>query len=222
MRTAPVSRLFRGLQQTVEMLHDVQLDLDVCAYLVDDQVRRRFTPGLNLPEQLLVSEAEDAVELALYVDPQVVSTLQRDDPYVRLHGANYAAYCVALEGVSHFVYVAWRAAAGWSTTALELELQAEVDKFVSSWLLLSQQGPTDARLPHWLLQQLFRRFSLHAAVPAEERQRYWLASRSAASFCTQLVQRFGGDSLGQSAQRALLQQVRRFSRDGLQPKLAAL
>ncbi len=198
----------------------MRLELQVTAFLVDDAVRQQLLPGARLPEQLLVAQRDEQVELALYVHPGVLATLQHQDPAVRLHGDNLPAYCIALEGVSHFVYLSWRAAAGWKTRALELELQAEVDKFVAAWLLLRRQGGANPGLETWLLRQCFGRFALHAAVPAAEHGRYYTASRAAAAFCAQLVAHHGVRHGRRMGEGPILQQVRRFCRNELRQKLA--
>ena len=98
------------LQRSIESLHDVQSNLDVSEYVVDDDMRRDI-PGARegLPEQLFVSTYEGAVEMALYVAPSIVAQLESDPPHARLHAGNLESFCIALEGVSHFVMVAWRA-----------------------------------------------------------------------------------------------------------------
>ena len=113
------------LQQSIERLHAVDTKLDVRSYLVDSQTRS-VIPGarVDLLEQLFVREDGDELEIALYVDPSVLGDLERDHPRQRLHAGNLESYCVALEGISHFVLVAWRARLGWPVTALELEIQA--------------------------------------------------------------------------------------------------
>ncbi|HVR20716.1 MAG TPA: hypothetical protein VMS65_13495, partial [Polyangiaceae bacterium] len=69
-------------------------------------------------EVLLVRDGEHAVEMALRV-PDGAPCAGANDVWLQL-----------LEGVSHFVYLAERVRTGLPTTQLELELQAEIDKFV--------------------------------------------------------------------------------------------
>ena len=68
---------------------------------------------------------------------------------------NLADYLTAAEGVSHFVYVAWNAGHDKPVTLLELELQAEVDKYVLGAWLLREQGA--GRFPRELHRALFER-----------------------------------------------------------------
>jgi hypothetical protein len=204
------------LQQIIERLHGASADLDVRLYLVAQAVWRDM-PGARagMLEQLLVREAPDEMELGLYLDPQVVESLRRDDPSRRLHPGNLELFCIALEGVSHFVFVAWCARMGRAVSALELEIQAEVDKFVGAWLLLSQQGRPLAVSAPPLLRQLFDGYELRDEVALEESERYVLASRVAERFCGRLVGLFGHDRDTRRIERA----VRRFVRQGMPEKL---
>ena len=54
---------------------------------------------------------------------------------------NVADYWTALEGVSHFLYLAWNAGHDKPVSLLELEMQAEVDKYVASYWLMRRQFP---------------------------------------------------------------------------------
>lgn len=167
------------LQQEIESLYDVALPLAVDDFLVDPQVREQM-PGaqLHLPEQLFVRADADEVDVALYVDPDVLAQLAADDPFARLHAGNLESFCIAAEGVSHFVFLAWRLGQRSDVTALELELQAEVDKFCLCTMLSATQAhtPYDARL---LWRQLFERYELQPGLGAEEVARYRAASRAA-------------------------------------------
>jgi hypothetical protein len=209
-------RVLGRLQTAIEDLHAVETDLDVRAYVVDDETRRSI-PGARegLPEQLFVREAQDGLELALYIDPAVVARLENDRPHRRLHDGNIESFCIALEGVSHFVLLAWRARIGRPISPLELEIQAEVDKFVLAWLLLARQGQRLDRTAPRLARQLFERFELRDAVPPAEASRYETANRVAKEYCRSLALRFGLDR----NDRRIRRDVRRYYRRGLAEKM---
>ncbi len=209
------------LQRRIESLHDVQSNLDVAAYMVDDELRRDI-PGARdgLPEQLFVSIYEGAVEMALYVAPSIVAQLERDPPHACLHAGNLESFCIALEGVSHFVMVAWRAQHNLTVSALELEIQAEVDKFVAAWFMLAEQrgegNPAAQAFASALHTQIFRKWELREALPAEEMDRYVLASRVAADFCTLLARKHARDfSPGR-----VMRDTRAFFRSSLADKVS--
>ncbi len=206
------------LQATVERLHGVDIALDVGSYVVDPETWKTL-PGARagLPEQLLVCEDDEDLWLALYIAPEVVERLEQDDPRARLHAGNLESFCVALEGVSHFVLVAARAEAGRPVSPLELEIQAEVDKFVAAWRLLVAQGTPQGTAAQALLRQLFAAYELRDEVPQDEADRYVVASRVAQRFCAELVEAHGHDRDGGRVEHA----VRRFVRQELAEKLRA-
>ena len=59
----------------------------------------------------------------------VLRRLEATDPFERVTDDNLQDCCTALEGVSHFHYFVWSADRRRHVSLLELELQAEVDKY---------------------------------------------------------------------------------------------
>jgi hypothetical protein len=76
-------------------------------------------------EVLLLRQSEGDLEIALYL-PAIA--LERAP--ARREALTDDVFCQVVEGVSHFLYLADRARREVQVTQLELELQAEVDKFV--------------------------------------------------------------------------------------------
>ena len=146
--------------------------------------------------------------VALYLDPLVVERLQRCDPLQCLHGANIADYWTALEGVSHFAYLTWNAAHHRAVSVHELELQAEIDKYVCSVELLQAQNPE--YFPAELHRLLFERARVDPRLPAGQRALYRRANQSAARFCQRLAQRL--HERGAAARARLSSDLRRFYR----------
>ena len=94
----------------------------------------------------------------------------------------------ALEGVSHFHYLAWNAGFDKSVTLLELEMQAEVDKYVSTRLHL--HGLPPGTLGKSLMQRLFDDPALDPRLAPEEVDRYQAATALASRYCAGLEARF--------------------------------
>jgi hypothetical protein len=109
--------------------------------------------------------------------------------------------------VSHFVYVANRARQELPSTQLELELQAEVDKFV---LLVLEQLPYDRGEALEVHEQLYERVRFLHAAGTEQGDRYRVANGLAARFVRRLL-----GSGGSAAHAAL----RRFYRAGQAEKI---
>jgi hypothetical protein len=202
-----LARVQRGL----ETLYRVQTQLDVDAFMVgEDQRDQALGREQRRPrEQLLVSQTGQELSLGLFLDEEALANLQRHDPAGGLSENNFWDFCLAVEGVSHFIYVALCAARDRSVTALELELQAEVDKFVSCTLV---QGERDTA---GLRERLFERVLWAHDLDADERDRYRVANDQARRYSLSLDRRF----LSQGRVDGMLDELRRFYRLGLQEKL---
>ena len=94
--------------------------------------------------------------------------------------------------------------------ALELELQAEVDKFVTTALLAQEQGKF--ALMRNLHKLLFDEVVYQPTRNRLERERYELATSYAARFCRRLLERVARDN-GSS-------QLRKFYRLGQAEKMS--
>ena len=178
--------ILRRLQQLLGGIYDVDVSYDVYDFLVTD---RRALPACarTAPsdEQLIVAtQPGDEVGLSLYLDPGVLERLQGADPLRALHQGNVGDCWTALEGVSHFLYFVWNAGHDKSVSLLELELQAEIDKYVVSCFLLREQCPE--RFPLELMRVLFERTRIDRELAAGREHIYRSASHYAERFCRRL------------------------------------
>ena len=171
------------------MLHELyalEIGYAVSDFLITDAILAAAldTGGRSVDEKLLIAEANGEADVALYLEQEMLDRLARRDPLTRLDGDNLADFWSALEGVSHFTYYAWNAARDKSVSLFELELQAEVDKFVTTGILLREQT---GREPSGLHGWLFDSPTLAAELGDEERERYRRANRYAAKYCSRLL-----------------------------------
>lgn len=201
-----VSRLQRGL----ETLYRVDTQLDVESFLIDDQARRQAGVVRAPREQLLIRQAgDDEVHLGLFLDARVVSNLEVHDPSRGLDDNNFDDFCLAVEGVSHFVYAALAAAGERRVSALELELQAEVDKFACCLLLSDGGGERSLR------RKLYDQVSFAEDLDGDEAQRYRVANLEARRYAATLSRQF----VACDRVVDMLPELRRFYRLGLHAKL---
>ncbi len=205
--------LLTRLQDLISGIYDVSISHDVYDFLVTDRGRLPAAARSGeADEELLVAEpaveSDGEVGVSLYLDPQLLKRLAIADPMVRLHDGNVADYWTALEGVSHFLYLAWNAGHDRPVSLLELEMQAEVDKYVASYWLMREQLP--GRFPAELLSLLFERTRIDSRLARGRESLYRNASRYAEKFCRRLEQSLRGargDSGGE-----VLAELRRFYR----------
>jgi len=206
--------ILKQLQDLIGDIYDVSITHDVYDFLVTDRNCLPAAARTQGPtdEELIVAQTEDGsgseIAMSLYLDPELLERLDRADPMERLHDGNVADYWTALEGVSHFLYLAWNAGHDKAVSLLELEMQAEVDKYVSSYWLLRQQLPD--RFPAELIRLLFERTRIDARLAAGRENLYREASRYAEKFCRRL-ERSLRDGRGLS-QSQVLAELRRFYR----------
>ncbi|MGD2082992.1 MAG: hypothetical protein PVF91_08505 [Chromatiales bacterium] len=177
------------LQAWLERIYDLRVDARVEDFLfsgreVLEQLVGDPDVSRDTPEMLLVSEQDDGVDLSLFLDRDLLDRLAADSPALHLHDDNLAPLLVAVEGVSHFLYLVWHVGLSRPVTQLELEIQAEVDKFIVARLLARRHyGPGALGA---LREGLFRRFRVRQGLPPERRARYLRASSLADHYCRTL------------------------------------
>ena len=208
--------MLQALQSLLAGIYDVPVAHDVSEFLLTDRSRLpREMQANDSDEQVLVAEEDGTLWVSLYLEPRVLQRLASADPFEALHEGNIADYWTALEGVSHFVYLAWNAAHDRPVTLLELELQAEIDKYVSSLWLLREQNPD--RFPVELHHVLFERTRVDSVLAGDRTELYRRASFYAERFCRRLARTLRPD--GFNAHAAAVAELRRFYRLSREPKL---
>jgi hypothetical protein len=198
------------LQQMLEGLYQVSIDYSVEDFVITDpELARRLDASANAREsreKLLVAQQGNELHLSLYLDSGVLDRLADDCPFDELHNENLEDFLLALEGVSHFLYVSWNAGFDRGVTLLELEMQAEVDKYVLANSLFTQQR-RDVH-PKQVWRCLFDSPSFDEALEREELERYVDASRYAGRFCSQLETQY----LRRNRSSEMVSELRRFYR----------
>jgi hypothetical protein len=199
------------VQLHLESIYEVRSELRAKDFVVNEQVARALGATGQADEELLVHEAEDGtLELALYLAPALLkrfSGLTAD-----ALGEELGCYCQVAEGVSHFLYVSQTVDQERRVSLLELEAQAEVDKFATCLLRRWKD-----RAQGWageLHHRLFERVSYLKHLGERERWRYEEANRLAKNYCRRLMPLFNEGKL-----EPLLRELRYCYRLGAEAKL---
>jgi hypothetical protein len=186
---SPVRALLARFQAHLESIHAVRVAGHVEDYLVSEEHFERVRGPARVPEELLIREIDGEVEVGLYISDAVLRPLAAAQPPLRLLlGKLLPQYCIAAEGVSHWLYLHHRAEQDVSVSQLELEVQAEVDKFASCTLGLWQLGLLN--LVTQLRERLFDGVRYFAHLGEEERERYRTANQLARTYAAKLEKRF--------------------------------
>ncbi len=191
--------MLSAIQAHLEAIYRIKVP-DIEAFRIDEE-QLRVLMGDRLRESnewVLARSVPDGVDLAVYVELTHLDRLNRAGSLAVAARREFDAFCAATEGVSHFMMLVERARRGEPVTMLELEAQAEVDKFVSARLHLPMQGAA-------VWSRLFRTARLREGLDHSEMARYREAARLAAGFCSSL------DTVPHID--ALLVTLRRFWRD---------
>lgn len=197
-----------AIQDHLEHIYGIRCEYRAKDFLVDAESARALGGSARAREELLVSEGSEGLELALYLDPTLLQRVSSRPP---LEG-ELGDFCEVAEGVSHFVYVAHTAELNRRVSLLELEAQAEVDKFAICTLL--GWGGHVGRWAGTLVGRLFDHVQLRGHLDDAERWRYAEANRIAKRYCERLL------PLVKSARLdGLLSELRHMYRLGADAKL---
>ncbi|MGI9224762.1 MAG: hypothetical protein ACR2QX_09820 [Woeseiaceae bacterium] len=204
------------LQQHLTDIYQAGAGYDVRDYLITDpRLAKCIGEDAMLTdskETLLIAEDDDGLALSLFLDAELLERLESSDPLGRLRAELLDDLWKVVEGVSHFNCVVWKASQDRNVSLLELELQAEIDKFVSTMLLAVSQGRCDM-LDHvhgWLFDDV----SYHDELNAEQLDRYRAANEYASRFCHALRRRLVEDV------ERVLGELRRFYRLPMTDKIS--
>lgn len=202
--------LLRDLQKLLGTLNGVNVDLDVHDFLVTDinllGILEADDSARASAEKLLIQECDDELCVTLYLEAELLERLAEKDPRDYLGHANLSDFCKVLEGISHFIYLAWNAGNDKSVTLMEMEMQAEVDKYVAARALLQNQST--GSLGRSLYDRLFAEPRFASDLGDDELVRYRDASNFAGQYCRTLERRFPAESLV----REMMQDLRTFYR----------
>lgn len=204
------------LQQQLSATYQADVAYDVRDFLVTDARVAKAIGGDKLlgasGETLLLCEDDDGLALSLFLEGELLERLESGDPMRTLRANQLDDLCKVIEGLSHFTYVVWRAERDRHVTLLELELQAEIDKYVSTMQLARDQRDLD--LLHGLHGHLFENYRLRQDLDSEQTERYQAATSYAARFCRRLRRRLLQDS------EDILPELRHFYRMPLGEKIS--
>jgi hypothetical protein len=187
--------ILERLQRGLEGLYRLDPAPSVAGFLVE-----RAT---GVREELLIVEDED-LYLGLVLDPALGAVLGGSC----LADENVAEFCLLVEGVSHYLFVVYCVRERRRVSALELEIQGEIDKYVAC-LFLARRAPSFT--VERIRGRLYESFELRGGLDPALEVRYSLANALARRYTRLLEERF---VRGLGGLAAMLRELRRFYRMG--------
>ena len=203
-----MSEILTRIQARINELYDVDsmpVEPFICS---EEEARAAVGDAVSRGEVLLVSEDAEGISVGLYVAESALESIRAGEHSLE-------AFWLAAEGVSHFVYLVFRAQNDESVTQLELELQAEVDKYATALLDGWGVGLMKER-SRQIRRRLFDDADFLDDAGTELGDRYRVATRAAARVVANLERRF----VAREDLNGLVGELRRFYRLGRREKLA--
>ncbi len=190
-----------------DRVYDLELDVDIQDFLLTSDMCARLGHK-DACASVFVREhdARDEIELGVYIGESELEELAKIDLSAAIRPESFELLVTAIEEVSHFAYLLFSASREKRVTQLELELQAEVDKFITTILLLASRN--EGRVHANVLDRLFGDFQVRSRLDSLTSNRYMDAASLASRYCSYVVEA----SLGRESLHALLPELRRFYR----------
>ncbi len=205
--------LLLDVQRRLETLYALEPRAPVSDFVISQEDAARYPGGGS---RTLVRQEDEVISVGVVFDDEVARRMREADPRVRLDSYNLGALATLTEEVSHFLYLLFCAETERSVTELELELQGEVDKYLTATALLALQS--EAVVARGLRPALFRRYHLVDGLTPERVRRYHEATQLADRYCGWLEACF----LRARRFADLAREARRFYRLGQREKLARI
>jgi hypothetical protein len=208
-----VGELALHVQRQLEAFYALDPEAPVTDFLIPPAEVAHLPGGGS---RTLVALEDGELSVGVVLERSVGDELARSDPRERLDASNLGSFSTLTEEVSHFLYLLFRARSDRQVTQLELELQGEVDKYLTAVFFLSLQnrGAVSTRLR----QLLFGSYRLVAGLTPERAERYHAANRLARRYCGWLEARY----LRRLRLAELARESRRFWRLGQREKLETI
>lgn len=201
--------MLQRIQNELERIYEIS-----CDHLVEEYLLPENSPEAILPEHpwihhsdeaLLVEQNSENLDVGLWFNPDLLEwsssknwenlSLENDpENVIRKMGP-------LVEGVSHFVYLLWKAEQNRPVTQLEMELQAEVDKYILFSSILNEENSIK------IMQTLFEKVEWIPFLDNSEKERYETALKYASQYCDYLRQ----NRLKKSSEK-FLPEIRSFYR----------
>jgi hypothetical protein len=202
----------------IDRVYVLDLNVDIRDFLVSRETCTRLGADPTRSSVLVKEAGDEEIALGVYIGEEELERLTEVDlASSPMSASSFELLLLAIEEVSHFAYLAFSASREKRVTELELELQAEVDKFVTFALLHASRH--QGRVPKDLLDRMFSDFTLRPDLDFERRERYTAASSLASRYCSYVVQSGLERECGLAP---LLAELRSFYRLGQRGKIGRI
>lgn len=168
------------LQLTLETYYDIDPPYSISEFVCHSAQTDTGTSCCKgtTPEMLVYREDGTNLDISLFLNPSLMTNLCTETYKNTWIDQSFDNGCIVLEGVSHFLYMVFNAHFDRQVSMLDLEIQAEIDKFLFAVLDTEYRESSDK-----LLQKLFCEVSYREDLSDALKHRYEQANSLAYRYC---------------------------------------
>lgn len=207
--------LIEELQTSLQSIYEIETSHRVSNFITsNEQIKSILFATEGATNETVFFRQEDGyLDIAVFFDDDILRKIDSQSSSGSVSVENINNYCYVLEGISHFLYLIHYGRYDRSYNLLEMELQAEVDKFIMLQSLVDIQGiNNDKREVH---NMVFDDVFYRTGLSREEKSRYKDANFYAGKYCHSLLK----DYIAHRNLADMNRQLRRFYRLPLQEKI---
>lgn len=198
--------LVNTLQGELQQIYEIYTDEKISDYINSSSLlTKEYCAQSNINETVLLLERDDCIDISVIFNEHIIELLEHN----KLSKFNLESFCYLLEGISHFLYLVHNCHHDKKVTMIEMELQAEIDKFIYLSMLNHSMDKND------LHALLFSDITYVSSLSTECKQRYETANFYAAKYTHYILRNFHASNINSS----LKKELRRFYRMTLQDKM---
>lgn len=176
--------MLTSIQKEIESIYQIDSSFSIDDFLLSEKERVLYSKKISWldssEETLLIRQNKKNIDIGLLFKPELLEWSKNLNWKEIQNLKNHSLFNKLnplIEGVSHFVYFLWKAHQGHPLTQLELELQAEIDKF----LLFSQAVHLNDLSD--LIDSLYENVEWISSLNKEEKSRYEISAKLAFKYC---------------------------------------
>jgi len=176
-----------SLQQALQQHYDIEPPYCISEFVCHSAQTETGTSNCKgtTPEMLVYREDGTNLDISLFLNPSLLIGINNNTCHKQWSGEIFDNGCIVLEGVSHFLYMIFNAHHDRQVSLLDLEIQAEIDKFIFAALNTDYRDSIDE-----LLDRLFCQISYRDDLSTALKQRYEQANDLAHKYCQWLSSSF--------------------------------
>jgi hypothetical protein len=163
------------LQKKIEKIYRLHSCPEALQYMISPKQFRKLSKFSDNPQVIYVDEGQDAT-MGIYLGPSLFRQIKKKSKIF-----SFQDFCVMAEEISHFIYLIWSKSNEKKINLLDLEVQAEIDKFILASEFFGSKEE--------IFEKMFEKFNMRKNLQPEEEERYFTANRLGKKFAIEMLRK---------------------------------